>query len=66
MKNTIVEMRNSWDEFDIRREDLLIIRNSSECLRDMGTDNMAEVKRWVSEQGLKYVSLEFQEIIKLY
>lgn len=34
MKNIIVEMRNSWDGFDIRREDLLIRRNSSECLTE--------------------------------
>lgn len=32
--------------------------------RDMGIDNRTEVRRWISEQGLKYVSLEFQEIIK--
>lgn len=32
--------------------------------RDMGIDHMTEVRRWISEQGLKYVSLEFQEIIE--
>lgn len=25
---------------------------------------MTEVRWWISEQGLKYVSLEFQEIVK--
>lgn len=66
IKNRIVEMRNSINGLDIRRENRLE-ETAEQVAERRGKDNVAGATQRVSEQRLEYVLLGSQEeIIKLY